>query len=156
MAPTFSRPRITQSLFDRLTDREPLSKSDLAATSLEQMKTMKDGVARDLTNLLNVRRSDADIPEEYAETNSSVAAYGLRDLSSAPIQPNQIGRAIEKVVKVFEPRLSQITVLVVKQSHHRLEFRISAVLQTDLHNEPVLFDAALPMDSRRFQVTEGR
>lgn len=150
-------PRVTQSLFDRLTDREPRTKNDLPATGWEQMKEFKDAVARDLTNLLNVRRSELDIPEEFEETNTSIAAYGIRDFSSGPVDTEQIRRAIEKCVRTFESRLSHIAVVPMRQAvHHRLEFRISAFLHTDTSTEPVMFDAALPVHSRRFQVTEGR
>jgi predicted component of type VI protein secretion system len=63
---------------------------------------------------------------------------------------------METCIRTFEPRLSHVSVHLARTIHHRLEFRISAMLHADLHSEPVLFDAALPTYSRRFQVNEGR
>jgi type VI secretion system protein ImpF len=155
MHPNLSSRHVTQSLFDRLTDTEPRSKNDLPTTGWEQMRELKAAVARDLTNLLNVRRNEADIPDEYEQTNRSIVAYGIRDFTSSPFDMDQIRRSIEKCIRTFEPRLSHVTVQLSQSVQHRLDFRISALLHIDVHSEPVLFDAVLPAQSRRFQVSEG-
>ena len=156
MRQNFSNRQITPTLFDRLTDREPRVKTDLPATSWEQLKDFKEAVARDLSNLLNVRRSELDIPEEFEETNRSIAAYGMLDFSASPVDSDQMRRAMEQCIRKFEPRLSRVVVHLSETVPLRLEFRISAYLQIDVRSEPVLYDASLPMHSRRFQVTEGR
>ncbi|MBV8820381.1 MAG: type VI secretion system baseplate subunit TssE [Acidobacteriaceae bacterium] len=156
MRQSFSNRQITPSLFDRLTDREPRVKTDLPSTAWEQIKDFKDAVARDLTNLLNVRRSEHDIPEEFEETNRSIAAYGIHDFTASPVDAEQMRRFIEQSVRKFEPRLSRVVVHLAETAPHRLDFRISAFLHVEYHSEPVLFDASLPIHSRRFQVIEGR
>ena len=116
MTPASGQSRIVLSLFDRLTDREPRSSREVPANAWDQIHELKHGIARDLTNLLNTRRSEADIPEEFGETNRSIAAYGIQDFSSSPVDREQIRRAIEKTVRTFEPRLSHVSVLVDRKS----------------------------------------
>lgn len=144
------------SLFDRLTDLEPRSRRDVPFTAWEQLQHLKQSVARDLTNLLNTRRSSADIPEEFVRTNQSVAAYGIQDFTSSPVDGDQMRRGIEKAVRTFEPRLSHIAVEMRKSGDFELEFRIAALLRIDVRSEPVVFDTILPKHSRRFEVVEGR
>jgi type VI secretion system protein ImpF len=151
-----SKGSITPSLFDRLTDNAPGFKHDLPSTPWQQKEEMKRSVAVDLTSLLNVRRNDLEIPEEFDQTNRSIAAYGLRDLSTCPMDPDQIRRAIEKCVRTFEPRLSNVSVRFLSSVSFRLEFQILATLRIDTQREQILFDAVVPTHSRRFQVSESR
>jgi type VI secretion system protein ImpF len=143
-------------LFDRLTDLEPRVRRDQPLTSWEQMEQLKQAVARDLTNLLNTRRSEADIPEEFKKTNESVAAYGIEDFTSSPVNGEQMRRAIDKSIRIFEPRLSHVSVQMRTTGDFELEFRIVAMLRVDVRSEPVVFDTILPKHSRRFRVVEGR
>jgi type VI secretion system lysozyme-like protein len=139
-----------------LTDLEPRLRRDVALTHWEQMQQIKRCVARDLTDLLNTRRSESDIAEEFERTRRSVAAYGMQDFTSSPVDGEQMRRAIEKCVRTFEPRLTHVTVQMQETGDFRLEFRIVALLRVDVRSEPVVFDTVLPKHSRRFQVTEGR
>ena len=151
-----SQTRLVPCLFDRLTDLEPRSRREIPLTAWEQMQQIKQSVARDLTNLLNTRRSEADIPEEFEKTNQSVAAYGIQDFTSSPVDGEQMRRAIEKSARTFEPRLTHVAVQMRKSGEFELEFRIVAMLRIDVRSEPVVFDTILPKHSRRFQVVEGR
>lgn len=148
--------RITPSLFDRLTDLDPGLKTDVSVPAWQQKQDLKRSVAADLTNLLNVRRSEQDIPEEFDQTNRSIAAYGMQDLSACPMDPDLVRRAIEKCVRKFEPRLTNVSVKLLPSISFRLEFQVSATLRIDLQREQIVFDAVLPTHSRRFQVSESR
>ncbi len=147
---------VVPSLLDRLTDLEARVRRDVPLTAWEQLQQLKLSVARDLTNLLNTRRSERDIPEEFEKTNQSVAAYGIQDFTSSPVDGEQMRRAIEKAVRTFEPRLTHVMVEMRKSGEFELEFRIVAMLRIDVRSEPVVFDTILPKYSRRVQVTEGR
>jgi type VI secretion system lysozyme-like protein len=147
---------IVNSLFDRLTDSEPRNSREVQAPEWEQFREYKQSVARDLTNLLNTRRSESDIPEEFEYTRESIAAYGLQDFTMAPMDPESIRRAIERTVRLFEPRLSRVQVALVEGADFKLSFRISGMLRMDVGLEPVVYDADVPKESRRFQVLPGR
>jgi predicted component of type VI protein secretion system len=67
-----------------------------------------------------------------------------------------IRRAVERTVRRFEPRLSRVQVTEVESGDFTFSFRISGMLRVDLRAEPVVYDAELPAESRRFRVVSGR
>jgi type VI secretion system protein ImpF len=147
---------IIASLFDRLTDAEPRNSREVVPPEWEQLREYKQSVARDLTHLLNARRSQSDIPEVFEYTRESVAAFGVQDFTMAPMDREAIRRAVERTVRLFEPRLSRVQVAVVEGTEFQFLFRISGMLRMDEGLEPVVYDADLPKESRRFQVLPGR
>ena len=156
MAPPLEKQMIVGSLFDRLTDENPRNSREVLPPEQEQRKRHKASVARDLTNLLNTRRSESDIPEEFVRTRESLAAYGVQDFALAPMDREAIRRAVERSVRLFEPRLSRVQVAVIESGDFTYSFRISGMLRVDTGIEPVVYDAELPKESRRFQVMAGR
>ena len=144
------------SLFDRLTDEEPRASVEAPKHEWEQMSTFKKSVARDLSNLLNTRINDNDFPEEFPQVRQSVVAFGVHDYTRSPVEQDDIRKSLERAIRIFEPRLTRVQVQFIGGSHLELHFRISAILKADLGGEPVLFDAELPKQTRRFQVNEGR
>jgi type VI secretion system protein ImpF len=147
---------IIGSLLDRLTDFEPRNSREIAPPEWEQLREFKNSVARDLTSLLNTRRSENDMPEDFQYTRESVAAYGIQDFTTAPMDRESIRRAIERSVRIFEPRLARVLVTLVEGGDFTFSFRISGLLRTDTGVEPVVYDAELPKESRRFRVLAGR
>ena len=144
------------SLFDRLTDERPMLSRDAPVPSSAQRKNYQDGVARDLTNLLNSRRNEKDIPEEFKYTRESLIAYGIQDFTSAPMDREEIRRSIERTIRIFEPRLARVQVSLVKTGIFQVAFRITCLLRTNAGMEPVVYDADLVKDARRIRVTVGR
>jgi type VI secretion system protein ImpF len=161
--PVIPRTSVTASLFDRLTDLKPLRKQEMPLPEWEQRELYKAGVARDLADLLNtIRRSD-EIPEEYPLTRVSVLAYGMPDFTAAPMDEEAIRDTIERVVRTFEPRLSYVEVTFDPAGQRQpatliftFSFRIFGQLQTDFGSEAVVYDAVLPKERPRFQVTVGQ
>jgi type VI secretion system lysozyme-like protein len=147
---------IAASIFDRLTDYDPRNSREVAPSEGEQVRSHKESVARDLTSLLNTRRSQADIPEEFVYTRESLAAYGVEDFTTAPMDRESIRRAIERTVRIFEPRLSRVQVVLVEGGDFTFSFRILGMLRIDAGLEPVVYDADLPKESRRFRVIPSR
>ena len=147
---------IKASLFDRLTDDEPRASREVPPPEWEQLRQNKDGLARDLTNLLNTRRSETDIPEWFERTRQSLAAYGVQDFTAAPMDREAIRRAIKRSIRLFEPRLTRVQVSLEDGGDFQFAFRISGMLRLDVGLEPVVYDAELPKESRRFRVRAGR
>ncbi len=156
MARPFERRSVVASLFDRLTDEEPRNSSEVPPPEWDQRERFKSSVARDLMNLLNTRRNEDDIPEEFEQVRESVFAYGLQDFTKSPVDREAMRRSVERAIRRFEPRLSRVQVSVVDAGQFVFSFRIVGVLRVDLHSEPVVFDADAPIESRRFRVTAER
>lgn len=147
---------VIASLFDRLTDHEPSNSREILPPEADQRAAHRASVARDLTHLLNTCRSEADIPEEFEDVRESLAAYGVQDFTTAPMDRETIRRSVERAVRRFEPRLSRVQVTEVEGGDFTFSFRISGMLRVDLGVEPVVYDAELPSESRRFRVKPGR
>jgi type VI secretion system protein ImpF len=144
--------RVIPSLFDRLTDREPRNSREVLPPMGEQLREYKSTIARDLTNLLNARRSENSIPAEFEETRKSLAAYGVQDFTAAPMDHEAIRAAVERTIRLFEPRLTRVQVTLDQRSHLRFSYRIFGMLRIELRSEPVAYDAELPAESRRFRI----
>jgi len=149
--------KVLASLFDRLTDESPRNTREVPAPLHEQLLEYKNTVARDLANLLNTRRSERDIPEEFELTRKSIAAYGVQDFTTAPMDREAIRAAIERTIRMSEPRLTRVQVSL-DESSSGLQFlyRISGMLRVNAGLEPVVYDAKLPSESRRFRVIASR
>jgi len=157
--------RITPSLFDRLTDYEPRRTREVASPESEQRDRYESSVARDLADLLNTIRRADEVPEEYALARESVLAYGVPDFTSAPRDPESIRNIIETVIRTFEPRLSHVAVTPSMTPEAKrlpgtnqiaFTFRITGMLRTEIGSELIVYDAVLPKQQCRFQVTVGR
>lgn len=149
------------SLFDRLTDEHPQLTREFPVSPWEQERQLEAALCRDLSALLNTRRSEYEIPEQFPLLSKSVLAYGIPDftaftLTSRPDQ-ERTRKAIEDTIRLFEPRLSNIVVTLKTPDPQQalrpiLDFQIDAVLKTD-PPEAIRFDAILRGDSRQFRVS---
>ena len=145
------------SLLDRLMDSEP----EMHASSWEEMRAFKASVCRDLTALLNTRRAEEDFDPIYTEAANSLLSFGITDFTSynlkSGLEQEQVRRSMERAIRQFEPRLTQVEVSVAEPDPLRpvLQFQIAALLRIELAAEPVVFDATLQRESRRIAVSGG-
>jgi type VI secretion system protein ImpF len=156
-----SQARITKSVLDRLIDTEPGIAGDPPESPLKSLRELKQSVRRDLEWLLNTRQTIEDLPADYEETVRSLAAYGLPDFTAAsvksPTTQDFIRQTIAEAVRLFEPRLMEVSVTqdAALGSERALRFRIDAQLRVDPVPEPVTFDTTLQLTSGEYEV-KGR
>lgn len=149
-------------MFEKLTDEKPGLTEPTPSLRSATVSELRESVVRHLEVLLNTRRSDADIDPAFEESNKSVLTYGVADFTSLLLantfDREGLRRSMERSIRLFEPRLThvELTMEEWKPAQFGLHFRISALLRVEPQNEPVLFDAVLAKDTRRFQVTGGR
>jgi type VI secretion system protein ImpF len=135
MARIASQEGIRPSMLDRIVDPESEGTSWRRGYSVDQMV---DAVRKDLEDLLNSHRMVLDIPEEFPEVRKSIVAYGLPDPSTyEAIGPNTartVCAAIEEVIALFEPRLSDVQAIPLRGDASKtlsLDFEIRATLRLD-------------------------
>lgn len=146
--------RFTQGLFDRLLDAQDAG----AGWSLEQIK---DGVARDLEDLLNTRTAiSPELMAKYPAVRRSLVNYGLRDFSAMCLS-NEVDRKaicaeVKSVIEHHEPRLYGVSADLRTRpgAQRRIDFVITAMLRTSSRIEPVSFDAVLQASSHRYAVSK--
>lgn len=123
------------SILDRLIDPDSGGTAWRRGYGVEEMM---DAVRRDLEDLLNTRQAHGDLGEVFVETERSIFAYGLPDLTSldalTPQQREAIGRLLEAVVLRFEPRLRDVRASLVEGGDDKqptVRFRIDARLSVE-------------------------
>src|SRR5215469_2575917 len=73
---------VSQSVLERLIDREPKLSSEPPPTRAQSVRQLKSSLRRDLEWLLNTRRTPDAAGSEFQELERSVFNYGLPELSS--------------------------------------------------------------------------
>jgi type VI secretion system protein ImpF len=160
MARVDNEVRITLSVLDRLLDYEPDVSYEPPASRAKSMRLFRQAVRRDLEWLLNTRQVARGLPAGLKELNSSLAAYGLPDFTSASADGDDdqalVREAIEATIQTFEPRLQDVVVTLEppRETERALRFRIDALLMIDPAPEAVTFDTTLQLVSGEYKVHE--
>ena len=125
------------------------------------MRELKASLCRDLTGLLNTRGAEQDFDSAYEQSANSILTFGIMDFTAFNLR-NRIDQetvrlSIERSIRRFEPRLTNVSVTVEDTDPARpmLRFEISAVIRINSYSEDVRFNAALYRDSRRVSVSGG-
>lgn len=151
---------LTPTLLDRLTDLHPGTQREVPLNDWEHARALQEALQRDLAAILNTRRAPEDFDRTYEECTNSLLNFGIVDFTShnlkKGIEQEQLRKSIEQAIRRFEPRLERVTVTLLESNENRpvLRFQVSGTLRT-AHDEPVVFEATLHRDSRRFGVSGG-
>ncbi len=150
---------VTQSVLERLIDREPGISSEPPPTRAQSVRLLKAALRRDLEWLLNARRTPEAVGREFKELEQSLFNYGVPDLSAINRESardrNRLNRVIEQTLATFEPRLKKIKVIPVESpsgAQHVLRFQIEGLLDMDPAPELISFDTVLQLSSGEYQV----
>ena len=150
---------VTQSVLDRLIDREPTSASEGALTRAQSVRQLKTSLRRDLEWLLNSRRTPEAVGSEFRELEQSLFNFGLPDVTSLSWDSvrdrNRLARMIEQTLATFEPRLRKVKVETLEAgpgARHVLRFQIEGLLDMDPSPELISFDTLLQLSSGEYQV----
>ena len=151
---------VTLSVLDRLVDTDPKSSAEAPLTRAESVRRLRIAVRRDLEWLLNSRRIAVPPDPGLLELNRSVYVYGLPDISSIRIadraEQAKLLSAIERAVQIFEPRLTDVRVIPIKdeskKSIQRMDFRIEGMLLMDPAPVHISFDTTLDGVNQNYRI----
>jgi len=145
---------ISGSLLDKLAPREDAAGSRFSADSIEE------SIIRDLEMLLNTRREEFLVPPEFEQTAASIVNFGIPDLSkcgSLRLGPEQtkLCRWIEDAIRIFEPRLGNVSVRIVDRENVNpvLRFRVEA--KAEFTATRVAFELGLKRDNGELAIVPG-
>jgi type VI secretion system protein ImpF len=162
MAELAPRERLQPSLLDRLTDDEPDQAVEARERRVLSLRTLRQGVLRDLAWLLNTTNllSVGGAPR-LPWLAGSVINYGMPDMSGASLANMHIGdleRAIRQAIWDFEPRLIrssvQVKALPSQDAITKLTFEIQADLWAQPYPERLFLKTELDLDSAHVSLTE--
>jgi type VI secretion system protein ImpF len=150
---------VTQSVLERLIDRDPQSGADTAPTRAQSVRQLKAALRRDLEWLLNSRRTPEPAGSEFEELQESLFNFGLPDISSlnwsSARDRTRLARMVEEAIATFEPRISRTKVTLIESqgsSQHVLRFQVEGLLEMDPAPELISFDTVLQLSSGEYQV----
>jgi type VI secretion system protein ImpF len=150
---------VTQSVLERLIDRDPQSASEAPPARAQSVRQLRASVRRDLEWLLNTRRTPEAAGDELPEVAKSLHNYGLPDLNALNWESSRdrtrLARAVRDALHVFEPRLRNVEVVPLDPSSgspHVMRFQIEALLEMDPTPEHISFDTTLQLSSGEYQV----
>jgi type VI secretion system protein ImpF len=144
---------VTQSLIDRLTDQEQWPDTRAASISM-----YRESLKRDVEWLLNTRQPVIPELEGFPVTAASVLNFGLPDLhsfdGSAGREHNALAGALEKCIRVFEPRINEPRVFLTRTDllSRSLRFHIEGQIIYENMNEDIKFDTVLELISGEYEV----
>jgi type VI secretion system protein ImpF len=150
---------ITQSVLERLIDRDPASSVDAPVTRAQSVRHLKASLRRDLEWLLNSRRTPEAVGSEFHELEQSLYNFGLPDVTllSRDSERDRIrlARVLQEALHLFEPRLRGIQVVPLEfaaGASHVMRFQIEGLLEMDPAPEHISFDTTLQLSSGQYEV----
>jgi type VI secretion system protein ImpF len=150
---------VTQSVLERLIDREPESPTDSPKSYAQSVRQLKASLRRDLEWLLNTRRNPEAADQRMPELARSVFNYGLPDITSLSHESisdrQRLLQIVESTIATFEPRLTRVKVTPLDSGRgaiHVLRFQIEGMLIMDPEPEHISFDTVLQLSSGQYQV----
>jgi type VI secretion system protein ImpF len=154
MAELAPRERLQPSLLDRLTDDEPDSTAEPRERRVLSLRTLRQGVLRDLAWLLNTTNLLSVVDTgKLPHLANSVLNYGVPDLSGISVSSlnlDKLERAIRQAIWDFEPRLIRGTVTVSAMSgnvdHNKLTFEITGDLWAQPYPERLYLKTELDLE----------
>ncbi|HEB50669.1 MAG TPA: type VI secretion system baseplate subunit TssE [Desulfobulbus sp.] len=110
----------------------------------QEPKQVVDSILAHLHHILNTRRGNVVIAEDYGVPDFT------EFLSHYPDSLREFERAIRQTISRYEPRLGAVRVSFVPREDDRfvVRFQISARLAVDSSREPVLFESILDSDGK--------
>ncbi|GJD50500.1 hypothetical protein OPKNFCMD_3243 [Methylobacterium crusticola] len=130
---------IRLSILDRLLDPE-----ESALTAL------RNGLRRDLEDLLNTNPRVRRWPSYLSELDHSLLSYGIMDLATANLATEQrraaVVAVIGEIVREWEPRLANLTAVALPNADptdRSLRIRIEAEIMIEPAPEPMVFDTVI-------------
>jgi type VI secretion system protein ImpF len=164
MAELAPRERLQPSLLDRLSDDEPHSAVESRERRVLSLRSLREGVLRDLAWLLNTTNllsTTVEPHEKLPHVANSVLNYGVPDLSGnsvSNLDVQQLERGIRQAIRDFEPRLIRSTVIVaarLQEGHtNKLTFDIEADLWAQPYPERMYLKTELDLERGAVSVAE--
>ncbi|MGO8082326.1 type VI secretion system baseplate subunit TssE [Rhizobium leguminosarum] len=150
---------LARSILDRLIDEAPDRAVDPPMSFVDQVRDVREAIRRDLEALLNTRRCPATPPAALSELKDALVSYGVDGIVSANLMTDQaklkLAQAIERRIALFETRLSDVRVTILKSrtmTERALRMRIQATFRLHEGMPPISFESTIDPSTQRFLV----
>ena len=154
---------LARSVLDRLLDASPDSENDPLVSLTGQIQEIRESIRRDLEALLNTRRRPIAPPSGLPELKDALVSYGVDGIVSANLVTDEskfaLARAIERRIALFETRLSDVRVTILRNrdaGERTLRMRIQATFRLHDGMPPISFESTIDPSTQRFLVEAPR
>ena len=163
MAELAPRERLQPSLLDRLSDDEPDKTVESRERRVLSLRTLREGVLRDLAWLLNTTNLFSILAtSKLPHLSNSVLNYGMPDtsgMSIAGLNISALERGIRQAIWDFEPRLIRASVSVKALTNdtfnnNKLMFAIEADMWAQPYPERLYLRTELDLNRGAIVLTE--
>jgi type VI secretion system lysozyme-like protein len=150
--------RLQASVFDRLIEIQPNEEATPQNPQSLSLSELQANVFRDLQSMLNSRQGLTEPLPDDSELRRSVIAYGLPDICNTNPdnleQQASIRNAVEEAIRLFEPRLTNISVVTSGAStvDRSLRLTVRATLKVEPNPVPVEFDTIIESGTGEWKV----
>ncbi|PSW21400.1 type VI secretion system baseplate subunit TssE [Photobacterium sanctipauli] len=115
-------------------------------------EALLESIRYQLTALLNSEAPMRTLPKQFKEVQLSNFCFGLDAAYSVSSQVNkdQFSRSLEKWVSTFEPRLSEVSVVVNETDPSKNVMKFSLMARVNVRNgeHVFLFDSSISLSSQ--------
>lgn len=127
-----------------------------------RLARIRDGVRRDLEDLLNTPFRVKGWSQDLSALDSSVFNYGVLDLTTANMSTEQrraeVVEDIGRTIRQFEPRLSDMRIFTVPNADPTdrvVRIRIEAQMFIESEMEPIIFNTVIDPLFNSISMTSG-
>ena len=126
-----------------------------------ELEDLKRAICQNIQLILQSRQSPVAESEKQLLSHPALFGYGLSThyFGRGDYQSNRLCRDIEQLLSVYEPRIKQVLVEVVRQQSqgNRLCFRIEGVIPTHQEKQgvPVVFNSELNLSNTQLHIEEN-
>ena len=124
------------------------------------VEAFREGLRRDLEDLLNTRRRPVGWGAKLPEVETALTNYGIADFTAQPVSSDddreRLRAGIEAAIRQAEPRFLAVAVHLLDNSEagdRTLRLRIDALVAAEPAPEPMSFDGVVDPADRGVRVT---
>ncbi|GLO63056.1 hypothetical protein MACH09_35640 [Vibrio sp. MACH09] len=120
---------------------------------------VRDSIIENICSLISSRAPIWPEGVELSKFQGTIATLGLQNMARSQSKANSdvVLQDITQVIRKFEPRLTQVELELAEESiqQNRLQFRISAVMNTEMGNEAVVLDSFLDFATSKLDIRKS-
>ncbi|WCE31022.1 type VI secretion system baseplate subunit TssE [Vibrio sp. SCSIO 43137] len=120
---------------------------------------IRDSIIENICSLISSRAPVWPESADLSQFDGTIATLGLQNVARSQSKANSevVLQDITQVIRKFEPRLSQVELELAEESikQNRLQFRISAVMNTSQGSEAIVLDSFLDFGSSKLDIRKS-
>lgn len=120
---------------------------------------IRDSIIENICSLISSRAPIWSEVADLSKFQGTIATLGMQNVARSQSKANSdvVLHDITQVIRKFEPRLSQVELELAEESikQNKLQFRISAVMNTEQGKEAVVLDSFLDFGTSKLDIRKS-